>query len=147
MRNIQLSLLSLPFGMIACFIYDHKGVSTNGFFNGYDAFVWFLVAQQAGGGLLVAVVVKYADNILKVIFFETERSFRDRDVALYNQPQDLICWPSFSKVAQIGFQNRVNIRLIELSFKRELDRSMVVRLKINSRLENKLFIATLLLFA
>lgn len=65
MRNIQLSLLSLPFGMIACFIYDHKGVSTNGFFNGYDAFVWFLVAQQAGGGLLVAVVVKYADNILK----------------------------------------------------------------------------------
>merc|ERR1712059_178701 len=31
----------------------------------YDNFVWFTVLQNALGGLLVAVVVKYADNILK----------------------------------------------------------------------------------
>ena len=32
---------------------------------GYDLFVWYLVALNAIGGLIVAVVVKYADNILK----------------------------------------------------------------------------------
>ena len=37
----------------------------SGFLHGYDNFVWFTVAQNALGGLLVAVVVKYADNILK----------------------------------------------------------------------------------
>ena len=31
----------------------------------YDLFVVYLVGMNATGGLLVAVVVKYADNILK----------------------------------------------------------------------------------
>jgi UDP-sugar transporter A1/2/3 len=38
---------------------------TNGFFYGYDAVVWVIVFLQAFSGLVVAVVVKYADNILK----------------------------------------------------------------------------------
>ena len=37
----------------------------NGFLGGYNGIVWLLVAVQAGGGLLVAAVVKYTDNILK----------------------------------------------------------------------------------
>ena len=41
-------------------------ISEKGFYVGYDSFVWFTVVQNALGGLLVAVVVKYADNILKV---------------------------------------------------------------------------------
>lgn len=65
MRNIQLSLLSLPLSLITCFANDGSNVLNNGFFFGYDLFVYFLILLQAGGGLIVAVVVKYADNILK----------------------------------------------------------------------------------
>ncbi|KOC71103.1 UDP-N-acetylglucosamine transporter [Habropoda laboriosa] len=65
MRNVQLSLLSLPFGLITCFVNDGKTLQNRGFFFGYDAFVCYLIVLQAGGGLIVAMVVKYADNILK----------------------------------------------------------------------------------
>lgn len=65
MRNVQLSLLSLPFGLITCYINDHAKISEHGLFYGYDYFVDYLVVLQAGGGLIVAMVVKYADNILK----------------------------------------------------------------------------------
>ena len=40
-------------------------MSTNGFFYGYNTVVVVVVLLQASGGLLVALVVKYADNILK----------------------------------------------------------------------------------
>lgn len=36
------------------------------FFQGYDGVVILIVLIQAFGGLVVAIVVKYADNILKV---------------------------------------------------------------------------------
>lgn len=65
MRNVQLSMLSVPFGLAACYIKHSEGIATKGFFFGYDYFVWYLVCLNATGGLLVAVVVKYADNILK----------------------------------------------------------------------------------
>lgn len=65
MRNVQLSLLSLPFGLITCLLNDGSKIVDHGFFNGYDFFIWYLIVLQAGGGLIVAVVVKYADNILK----------------------------------------------------------------------------------
>ncbi|XP_068158498.1 UDP-N-acetylglucosamine transporter isoform X1 [Drosophila tropicalis] len=64
-RNVQLSLLSIPFGLITCFLNDGSRIYDQGFFHGYDLFVIYLVLLQAGGGLIVAVVVKYADNILK----------------------------------------------------------------------------------
>jgi solute carrier family 35 (UDP-sugar transporter), member A1/2/3 len=65
MRNIQLSLLSLPLAFVGAFINDGAAISEKGFFFGYDLFVYYLIVLQAGGGLIVAVVVKYADNILK----------------------------------------------------------------------------------
>lgn len=65
MRNVQMSLLSIPLGFATCLISDFNNVTTKGFFHGYDLYVAYLVILQAGGGLLVAMVVKYADNILK----------------------------------------------------------------------------------
>lgn len=62
MRNVQLSLLSLPFAAGTYLIKE--GVESN-LLKGFDGFVWYLVVLQAAGGLIVAVVVKYADNILK----------------------------------------------------------------------------------
>ena len=65
MRNIQLSFLSLPFGLFTCLVYDWSSISGQGFFFGYDAFIWYLVVLQATGGLLVAMVVKYAGTPLR----------------------------------------------------------------------------------
>lgn len=65
MRNVQMSLLSIPISVATCLIADYNKIATDGFFHGYDAFVVYLVFLNAGGGLLVAMVVKYADNILK----------------------------------------------------------------------------------
>ncbi|CAL8129709.1 unnamed protein product [Orchesella dallaii] len=65
MRNVQLSMCSVPFAIVTCLLSDFSAIRNNGFFFGYDFFVWYLVILQATGGLLVAMVVKYADNILK----------------------------------------------------------------------------------
>lgn len=65
MRNIQLSLVSLPLGIITSYIKDWNLITTKGFFFGYDFYIVYLVCLQAAGGLIVAMVVKYADNILK----------------------------------------------------------------------------------
>jgi UDP-sugar transporter A1/2/3 len=64
-RNIQLSAIAIPFGLLQVFVTDSTLVSEKGFFYGYTLLTWIVVLLQAQGGLLVAVVVKYADNILK----------------------------------------------------------------------------------
>ncbi len=65
LRNVQLGFLGVVIGYITMEIKDGKSVGEKGFFFGYDYVVWFVVLLQAVGGLMVAVVVKYADNILK----------------------------------------------------------------------------------
>jgi UDP-sugar transporter A1/2/3 len=64
-RNIQLGLCGACFSFVGMIISDHRLISTQGFFQGYNLLTWFVVVNQALGGLLVALVVKYADNILK----------------------------------------------------------------------------------
>lgn len=64
-RNIQLSLFGVLLGLVPV-VKDWGAIQASGsFFFGYNEVVWAVVLLQAGGGLLVAVVVKYADNILK----------------------------------------------------------------------------------
>ena len=64
-RNVQLSFIGIISGLIVIFGKDWKSVSEKGFFFGYDVIVWCAVFLQSFGGIMVAVVVKYADNILK----------------------------------------------------------------------------------
>ncbi|XP_064382823.1 UDP-N-acetylglucosamine transporter-like isoform X2 [Halichondria panicea] len=64
-RNIQLSLMSLFIGLFGVFLSDWSAVSERGFFYGYSSVVVTVVILQAVGGLIVAAVMKYADNILK----------------------------------------------------------------------------------
>ncbi|XP_018080140.1 solute carrier family 35 (UDP-N-acetylglucosamine (UDP-GlcNAc) transporter), member A3, gene 2 L homeolog isoform X1 [Xenopus laevis] len=64
-RNIQLGFFGWIFGLIGVFIYDGERVSQGGFFQGYNNLTWAVVALQALGGLVIAAVIKYADNILK----------------------------------------------------------------------------------
>jgi UDP-sugar transporter A1/2/3 len=64
MRNIQLAFFSI---VIAVFQGMNEGGDSEPkpFLHGFTSWVWILVALQAGGGLLVAAVIKYADNVLK----------------------------------------------------------------------------------
>ena len=64
-RNIQLGLFSTIFALLTTFISDGKAIQEKGFFFGYNNFVWSNIFIQSFGGLLVAIVIKYADNILK----------------------------------------------------------------------------------
>jgi UDP-sugar transporter A1/2/3 len=66
LRNIQLSLFSCMTGILMGLNPTNRDfISKNGFFYGYNALTWLAVLLQALGGLIVAYVVKYADNILK----------------------------------------------------------------------------------
>ena len=67
MRNIQMSLSAIVIGIIIVRLspQDWQSVQEKGFFFGYTFVVWFVIFLQAVGGLVVAVVIKYADNILK----------------------------------------------------------------------------------
>ncbi|XP_014676627.1 PREDICTED: UDP-galactose translocator-like isoform X2 [Priapulus caudatus] len=64
-RNVQLCVFSIPIGVVVMLMTDGAEVRARGPLHGFGVVVWVSVAIQAFGGLLVAVVVKYADNILK----------------------------------------------------------------------------------
>lgn len=64
-RNIQLGLFGFSIGLITAFSKDGDKIFSKGWFYGYDHLTWLIITNQAMGGLLVAFVIKYADNILK----------------------------------------------------------------------------------
>lgn len=65
-RNIQLCVFSIiPGYLVGVLMYDGERLAQGGFFQGYNFWTWMAILCQAVGGLIVAVVVKYADNILK----------------------------------------------------------------------------------
>lgn len=65
LRNVQLAFCSIPIGLITCIVSDWSELNEKGFFYGYDLYVVYVVVLQAVGGIIVGLVVKYADNLLK----------------------------------------------------------------------------------
>ncbi|XP_075895568.1 solute carrier family 35 member A3a [Nelusetta ayraudi] len=64
-RNIQLGMFGLVFGTFGMLLYDGQKVWESGMLQGYNTITWAVVLLQALGGLVIAAVIKYADNILK----------------------------------------------------------------------------------
>eukprot|EP00427_Karlodinium_veneficum_P059770 CAMPEP_0169385076 /NCGR_PEP_ID=MMETSP1017-20121227/43861_1 /TAXON_ID=342587 /ORGANISM="Karlodinium micrum, Strain CCMP2283" /LENGTH=236 /DNA_ID=CAMNT_0009485863 /DNA_START=209 /DNA_END=916 /DNA_ORIENTATION=+ len=64
-RNIQLALFGTGLGFIGCLLQDGDRIRQDGFLQGYSSLVWSVIFLQAVGGLVVASVLRYADNILK----------------------------------------------------------------------------------
>jgi solute carrier family 35 (UDP-sugar transporter), member A1/2/3 len=64
-RNIQLGITATVLALMNVYASDGAKVREHGFLYGYGPAVWSVVCLQAAGGLLVAAVMKYADNILK----------------------------------------------------------------------------------
>jgi len=73
MRNIQMAGISVLIALIQNGLTHISSNNSNGntndvrklFLHGFHGWVWVLVLLQAGGGMLVAAVIKYADNVLK----------------------------------------------------------------------------------
>ena len=65
-RNCQLSFWSLfPSLFLGVFWKEGEAISKTGFFAGYNWVVWLAILFQAAGGVIVALVINYADNIAK----------------------------------------------------------------------------------
>eukprot|EP00282_Hemiselmis_andersenii_P008023 CAMPEP_0114156268 /NCGR_PEP_ID=MMETSP0043_2-20121206/25957_1 /TAXON_ID=464988 /ORGANISM="Hemiselmis andersenii, Strain CCMP644" /LENGTH=430 /DNA_ID=CAMNT_0001251677 /DNA_START=27 /DNA_END=1316 /DNA_ORIENTATION=- len=64
-RNIQLGSIGSVGAIVAAYTKDGAAIASGGFFQGYSPLVWSVIGQVGLGGLLVALVVRYADNILK----------------------------------------------------------------------------------
>lgn len=64
-RNIQLGIFGIFFGALTTYFSDGAEVREKGLLYGYTSMVWTATLVHSVGGLIVALVVKHADNILK----------------------------------------------------------------------------------
>jgi len=64
-RNIQLGAFALPIALLGAFFKDGHQIRDVGFFHGYTQLTGIVICLEALGGIMVALVTKYADSILK----------------------------------------------------------------------------------
>lgn len=64
-RNSQMGLIGCVVSAISCLLKDITVIQTKGLLVGFFPAVWGVIALQALGGLVVALVVKNADNVVK----------------------------------------------------------------------------------
>jgi len=65
LRNIQLAVYSSIIASAYLASQDDAAIREGGWFHGFNIGTWLSITWQAGGGILVAVTIKYADNILR----------------------------------------------------------------------------------
>lgn len=64
-QNLQMGLWSILIALVSVFAKDREKVEMEGFFSGYTSIVWITVLLRAGMGILVSMVMKFADTIAK----------------------------------------------------------------------------------
>ena len=64
-RNVWLALYSILVSVIGILFKNPSLLLPSNFFHGYTFWSWLAVVLLAVGGLIIAMVLKYADNILK----------------------------------------------------------------------------------
>ncbi|XP_078481703.1 UDP-N-acetylglucosamine transporter isoform X2 [Ciona intestinalis] len=64
-RNVQMAMFGVIFSSITVLFTNLKEIQKDGFFQGYSIPVMTVLLLQAYGGILVACVVQYTDNIIK----------------------------------------------------------------------------------
>jgi len=65
LRNIQLAGYSSIVALLTLLCQNDPALAANGWFHNFGFNAWLSVLTNALGGLLVAVTIKYADNILR----------------------------------------------------------------------------------
>jgi UDP-sugar transporter A1/2/3 len=65
LRNVQLAAVGAPLTLAVVLWCDGARVQEAGLFQGFDATAWSIVVVNALGGLIIAAVLRYSDNIIK----------------------------------------------------------------------------------
>jgi len=65
LKNVQLGAFGFVLGLAGSLLSDGDAIAKHGFFTGYSWLVVLVVVVNAAGGLVIAIVIKYADNIVK----------------------------------------------------------------------------------
>jgi len=64
-RNLQVAAISVLIAAFHMLNRDADALRAGGFFQGYTPLVWAMVALDAGGGLLVSMLLKYSSATMK----------------------------------------------------------------------------------
>ncbi|CAI4222611.1 unnamed protein product [Auanema sp. JU1783] len=65
MQNVRIAMIGLPISFFSMWYYDWDNIQKHGALRGWDFLVLCLTVTNSVGGLLISIVIKYADNILK----------------------------------------------------------------------------------
>ncbi|KAH7725668.1 Protein NSTP-3 [Aphelenchoides avenae] len=65
MQNIRLASFGFFVSIFSMWFNDSDSIMQDGFLRGFDTTVWVMTFTNSAGGLLIAIVMKYADNIVK----------------------------------------------------------------------------------
>ncbi|KAL3516070.1 hypothetical protein ACH5RR_022972 [Cinchona calisaya] len=65
-QNFWLYVFGMVFNAIAILVQDFDAVANKGFFHGYSLITVLMILNHALSGIAVSMVMKYADNIVKV---------------------------------------------------------------------------------
>jgi len=65
-QNFWLYIFGMLFNLVAICVQDFDAVINKGFFHGYSFITILMILNHALSGIAVSMVMKYADNIVKV---------------------------------------------------------------------------------